>query len=542
MSKQVLIVENDSNLSHAMRDKLSARGFDVEETNDGKGSAELIRKTKPDLVVLAVDFAAGQNGYIICKKLKSDDELKAIPVIIVGNPDGFAAHRKLKTHADDYLGKPFDPSTIVDRAGALIGFPEPTTPEVVQDDSLNLSELLDEDTAADKDAPPPVTDETVGSADPDFEMVDSVFDDVKTGATDAPATSDHEELRSEEYQLEERTMIGEAPAPPPPPAAATSGRSDGEMRELKTKVAELTGSLEAAHSRTEELEAKVRELEQDLENRTTELETAKSTSSAGKSDNKEVFALKEQANKKDKEILRLKTELNDKEKEVIELHEKENTLEQQLSESGGEMAKKDAQLKTATAKADQLSNERKKIDQQLMTAREEARSSTAKLTTVEAELEELQGKNETLQMDIATLRTEKDEAESAKREASGRAKELDDELAQAKLDLEAKTTEAEEARSANEQAQIDLDSAKNQLTAQATSFADEIGGLRRRITELEESAAKHEERVKALFARVKSEEALREKVKTALADATQMLEEQAPQSDLDLSEDELAEA
>lgn len=540
MSKQVLIVENDSNLSHAMRDKLSSRGFDVEETNDGKGSAELIRKTKPDLVVLAVDLAAGQNGYIICKKLKSDDELKATPVIIVGNPDGFAAHRKLKTHADDYLGKPFDPSTIVDRAGALIGFPEPTTPEVVQDDSLNLSELLDEDTAADKDAPPPVTDETVGSADPDFEMVDSVFDDVKTGATDAPPASEHEELRSEEYQLEERTMIGEAPAPPPPPAGAT--RNDGEMRELKTKVAELTGSLEAARSHSEELETKVRELEQELENRTTELETAKSTQSAGKGDNKEVFALKEQANKKDKEILRLKTELNDKEKEVIELHEKENNLEQQLSESGGEMAKKDAQLKTASAKADQLSNERKKIDQQLMTAREEARSSTAKLTTVEAELEELQGKNETLQMDIATLRVEKDEAESARREASGKAKELEDELAQAKLDLEAKTTEAEEARSANEQAQIDLDSAKTQLTAQATSFADEISGLRRRITELEESAAKHEERVKALFARVKSEEALREKVKTALADATQMLEEQAPQSDLDLSEDELAEA
>ncbi len=165
MSKQVLIVENDSNLSHAMRDKLVAKGFSVEETQDGKGSAELIRRTKPELVVLAVDLAAGQNGYIICKKLKSDDELKGIPVIIIGNPDGFAAHRKLKTHADDYLGKPFDPQAVVDRAGALVGFPEPPVQEVVEDDGLNLNELLSEDGAG-AEAPGDTSEETVGAVGP----------------------------------------------------------------------------------------------------------------------------------------------------------------------------------------------------------------------------------------------------------------------------------------------------------------------------------------------------------------------------------------
>ncbi len=539
MSKQVLIVENDSNLSHAMRDKLVAKGFAVEETSDGKGSAELIRRKKPDLVVLAVDLAAGQNGYIICKKLKSDDELKGIPVIIVGNPDGFAAHRKLKTHADDYLGKPFDPQQVVDRAGALVGFPEPPAEEVVEDDGLNLNELLTEDdkAAVAEAAAETTNEETVGGADPDFEMLDSVFDDVKTGNVEAPPVE--EELKSEELMVESSTTAEEPP--PPPPASVPPPRSDGESRELKSKVAELTGSLEASHTRAEELEAKVRELELELENRTTELETAKSTAGA-KGDGKEVFALKEQANKKDKEILRLKTELNDKEKELIEAHEKENTLEQQLSESSGEMAKKDAQVKTATAKAEQLAGERKKIDQQLMSAREEARSASAKLTTMEAELEELQGKHEALQMDVSTLKSEKEELETAKREASGRAKELEDELAQAKSDLESKTQEADEARTAKEQAEIELDSAKTQLTTQATTFAEEASGLRRRISELEEAAHKHEERVKALFARVKREEALREKVKTSLAEATQMLEEEAPAGDLDLSEDELAEA
>ena len=91
MSKKILIVESDTNLSSAMREALEAKGFGVDETTDGKGSVEQIRRERPDLVVLAVDLSGGQNGYLICGKLKKDDDLKNVPVVIIGNPDGFAA-------------------------------------------------------------------------------------------------------------------------------------------------------------------------------------------------------------------------------------------------------------------------------------------------------------------------------------------------------------------------------------------------------------------------------------------------------------------
>src|SRR5258706_14454699 len=126
MSKNILIVESDAGLSRSMREALTSKGFNVEETSDGKGCVELVRKGKPALVVLAVDLSAGQNGYIICGKLKGDEELRQIPVVIIGNPDGFAQHRKLKTKkADDSLAKPFDGSKIVEVVGTLIGLPEP---------------------------------------------------------------------------------------------------------------------------------------------------------------------------------------------------------------------------------------------------------------------------------------------------------------------------------------------------------------------------------------------------------------------------------
>ncbi len=569
MSKNILIVENDAALSRAMKDKLVARGFEVEETNDGKGCAELIRRTRPELVVLAVDLSAGQNGYIICKKLKSDDELKTVPVIIVGNPDGFGQHKKLKTHADDYLGKPFDPQAIVDRAGALIGLPElPAADEVVEDDSMNLSELLDEEKPG---APvedisldgPTTNEETVGNNDPDFEMVDAMFDD-RTAATNLSPKHEplEEELKSAEFQVEEeapplvddepveRTVVGmmptEPPPPPPPPSASPPPIRPGlaeatDLRALKSRVTELSGSLDESRSRGEELEEKIRDLESQLETRQTELETARSA--GGKSDTKDLFALKDQVNKKDKEILRLKTELNDKEKEVVDLHEKETAFEQQMSESSGELARKDAQIKTLTTKADQQAAERKKVDQQMMTAKEEARSSGAKLTTLQADFDTLQERSDSMETELNALRISTGESDSARQESEAQLAELRSEHDTLKAQHEDKDKELDEVRGTLEQAQIDLDSAKTQLGTQASAFAEEAGGLRKRIGDFEDAATKHEDRVKALFGRIKADEAVRERTKEALQTALVALEE-TPAENVDelMNDDELAEA
>src|SRR5688572_20502690 len=133
MPKNILIVESDAALSRSLRADLESRGFTVSETSDGKGCVERVRKDQPDLVILSVELAAGQNGYFICGKLKKDDQLKHIPVMIVGNPDGFAQHRRLKTRADDYLAKPAELKQVAEKAGALIGFPEPPSEAAAAD-------------------------------------------------------------------------------------------------------------------------------------------------------------------------------------------------------------------------------------------------------------------------------------------------------------------------------------------------------------------------------------------------------------------------
>lgn len=144
MSKKILVVESDSTAANGHRSALEARGFEVQTTLDGKGCVELARAQKPALVILAVELAAGQNGYILCGKFKKDDELKSIPVLIVGPPEGFAQHKKLKTRADEYEAKPCDPDALVGKVAALIGWPE--NAPGADDDGLEM-EVSDEEDA-----------------------------------------------------------------------------------------------------------------------------------------------------------------------------------------------------------------------------------------------------------------------------------------------------------------------------------------------------------------------------------------------------------
>jgi CheY-like chemotaxis protein len=463
MLKNVLIVENDAALTRTMRDALTAKRFQVEDTNDGKGCQELIRRKKPDLVVLMVDLAAGQNGYIICGKLKKDDDLKSTPVVIVGNPEGFQNHKKLKTRADDYLDKR-DAAAITERAGALIGFPD--LPSESFDGDVSLSDLLvEEGDASDGQLETSSGQEDVVSGDADLQMVDSVF-----GSDAAPADI------VDEPDASERTVIAQphTSVPSPGPSVSrVSGADAQELRDLRAKVSELTGSLEDAHARASEFETKARELESDLDRKQAELDAASSRSSGGTKADKEVFTLREAGNKKDKEILRLKSELNEKDKELIELHEKETSFDQQLADTATEQARREAQVKTLTSKVDQLTSERKKVDQQLVTAREDARGANSKLQALQADFDQAQAEFTSAQSELDLMR-------SANNDLNTRLQETDSELLNIKEMLETRNRELEEA--------------KGQLSTQAQAFADEMSGLRSRVTELHPPLQSHSQR------------------------------------------------
>ena len=83
MGKNVKIVMIDDNTDFlfTMETFLKKNGFEVQTAEDGQKGLELIRKERPDLVLLDIMMETLFSGFEVCKAVRSDDDLKYIPII-----------------------------------------------------------------------------------------------------------------------------------------------------------------------------------------------------------------------------------------------------------------------------------------------------------------------------------------------------------------------------------------------------------------------------------------------------------------------------
>ena len=82
-TQRIVIVEDDPNAARLLRRILQARGnYNIFEANDGLSGLELIRQEKPDLILLDL-MLPGIDGFGVLDRLKADDTLKNIPVVVV---------------------------------------------------------------------------------------------------------------------------------------------------------------------------------------------------------------------------------------------------------------------------------------------------------------------------------------------------------------------------------------------------------------------------------------------------------------------------
>jgi DNA-binding response OmpR family regulator len=121
-SRRVLVIESEDLFAKSLVSMFSEYDAEVSIIPDGKEGLEEARNQKPDLILLRVELPR-MSGYSVCKKLKKDDELKSIPLVIMSseaNEETFAQHKKLKTRADDYIIKPFDAEQLMAKIEPLV--------------------------------------------------------------------------------------------------------------------------------------------------------------------------------------------------------------------------------------------------------------------------------------------------------------------------------------------------------------------------------------------------------------------------------------
>lgn len=318
MPTHVLIVEGDTAVSGRVRSALEQRGHTVEETSDGRSVVELVRRHPPGAVVLAVELPGGQNGYLLVGKLKKDEALKSIPVVIVGNPEGFEAHRRLKNRADEYLAKPLDIPALVAAVARLSGSSE-ETPLVLEE-------------------------EATVSGDPDLDLIDAAFDDAPgpaaarppspSVASPAAAASGEDDFSGLTADEEGPTMVqvGATAVPPPPPPA------DGQV------VLAPGDSASTDDDQARAFAAEVEAAQQEL---------VEAPSGPGPEGGES------------EELLRLRSELHAAEQLVGDLRDQHAQAEQRELELKTELARRDGQLKALQSRLDQAVQERRRLEQAL---------------------------------------------------------------------------------------------------------------------------------------------------------------------------------
>jgi two-component system KDP operon response regulator KdpE len=105
-SKNILLVEDDPFLSNIYKEKLSQSGYKVRNVGAVKPALELIKKEKPDLILLDIMLVGNLNGYVVLEKVKEDKRLQDIIVIILSNLSDPKEKTKAKDlGADEYIVK-----------------------------------------------------------------------------------------------------------------------------------------------------------------------------------------------------------------------------------------------------------------------------------------------------------------------------------------------------------------------------------------------------------------------------------------------------
>lgn len=110
MSKKVLIVEDNELNMKLFHDLLEAHGIATVETKDGREVLDLARTHNPDLIIMDIQLPE-ISGLEVTKWLKSDEDLKHIPIVAV---TAFAMkgdeEKILSGGCEGYLSKPISVS------------------------------------------------------------------------------------------------------------------------------------------------------------------------------------------------------------------------------------------------------------------------------------------------------------------------------------------------------------------------------------------------------------------------------------------------
>jgi PAS domain S-box-containing protein len=117
---EILVAEDSPTQAEQLQYLLKGHGYKVTIAANGRKALESIRRRAPALVLSDIVMPE-MNGYELCQAIKSDDQLKHIPVMLVTTlSDPNDVIRGLECGADNFIRKPYEEKYLLSRVGYLL--------------------------------------------------------------------------------------------------------------------------------------------------------------------------------------------------------------------------------------------------------------------------------------------------------------------------------------------------------------------------------------------------------------------------------------
>jgi CheY-like chemotaxis protein len=120
MSKTLLLADDSVTIQKVVGISFANEDVRIVTVDNGDDAVVRAREIKPD-IVLADVVMPGKSGYDVCAALKSDPELRGVPVLLLtGTFETFDEDRAARVGADGHITKPFEAQALVELVNARL--------------------------------------------------------------------------------------------------------------------------------------------------------------------------------------------------------------------------------------------------------------------------------------------------------------------------------------------------------------------------------------------------------------------------------------
>ncbi len=119
-AQQILVVEDEQQIAELLRYNLAKEGYEVLVAHKGREALRLLRRHKPDLVLLDL-MLPDLDGLEVCRQIRRDPATEGLSIVMLtarGEEADIVVG--LELGADDYVTKPFSPRVLLARIRAVL--------------------------------------------------------------------------------------------------------------------------------------------------------------------------------------------------------------------------------------------------------------------------------------------------------------------------------------------------------------------------------------------------------------------------------------